>query len=136
MPLVRKGRDLIADVFTACSTGIFTTSGAVIWVGSSTAAHGGAQTHLQSTNTGAGYEGGGDAATMETGYPLRGSSGRMTFRAIFTTCEADYQWSEWGIKNSTTTGDYLFNRFADSGSLGIKTTDQTWQITADLDLTT
>jgi len=70
---------------------------------------------------------------MEDGYPSTATN-VLTFRSVFATDEANFQWEEWGIKNVNTTGTTLFNRKQEA--LGVKTNTQTWQMTATLTFTT
>jgi hypothetical protein len=109
---------------------LFTTTGAVLWVGSGSVAHDSLDNHLKGTSV---------AATMLTGYPSRAVN-VLTTRAVYTTNEANFPWMEWGVKNATTTvtstagNTTLLNRMVED--LGIKTNAAQWQLTASLTLTT
>jgi len=131
MPLHITGRNIITQLLLGETvTPLLTTTGAVIFVGSSTALHDSADNHLKGASV---------AATMESGYPIRAVN-KMTFRGIFATDEANIDWEEWGIKNATTTvtstaGDtFMLQRKQES--LGTKANTQSWQLTADVSITT
>lgn len=133
MPLHRTGRNLIAALILGESvTPLFATTGAVLWVGSSTAAHDSLDNHLKGSSV---------AATMLSGYPIR-SVNTNTFRGLFATSVANFEWWEWGIKNSTgtatsTAGNVaMLQRMVESASLGTKTSVQQWQMTVDIGHTT
>jgi hypothetical protein len=75
---------------------------------------------------------------MAATYPQR-STNVLSFRSTFSTGEANFAWNEWGIWNSTSTSDAnanLLNRKVEDPSLGTKTSAQSWQITADITITT
>ena len=76
---------------------------------------------------------------MDATYPLHtdgqvDGADDIVFRSTFTTAQANWTWSEWGIFNSPTaaTGRML-NRKVEA--LGVKTTG-TWQLTLTLSLGT
>lgn len=132
MPLHYTGRNIIASLLLGTSvTPLLTTTGAVMWVGSGTAAHDPADNHLK---------GAGVAATMLSGYPINSPNNRMTFRGVYSTLVANFEWQEWGIKNSTasasSTAGSVFMLQRKQESLGTKTSSQQWQLTVDLDITT
>jgi hypothetical protein len=64
----------------------------------------------------------------------------MTFRGVYATNQANFDWSEWGIKNATTTATstagstFMLQRKQEA--LGTKANTQQWQLTVDLDITT
>jgi hypothetical protein len=131
MPLHITGRNVIAALFLGESvTPLLTTTGAVLWVGSGTAAHVSSDNHLKGTSV---------AATMLSGYPIRAVN-RNTFRGLYATNVANFEWQEWGVKNATTTATstagntFMLQRMQES--LGTKTNTQQWQLTVDLDHTT
>ena len=135
MPLHRTGRNIIASlVLGETVTPLLTTTGAVLWVGSGTADHDPTDNHLRT-----GAAGAGNPSTMESGYPIRAVN-QMTFRGIYATDVANYEWQEWGIKNATTTvtstsGDgFMLQRKQES--LGTKLNTQQWQLTVDVSMTT
>ena len=131
MPLHVTGRNQIAALLLGESiTPLLTTTGAVLWVGSGTDAHNSADNHLKGL---------GIASTMESGYPIRAVN-QMTFRGIYSTDEANFEWEEWGIKNATTTvtstsgNTFMLQRKQES--LGTKLNSQQWQLTVDISITT
>ena len=133
MPLLQSGRNAIAALIisTGVPSGIakgYSNTGAQFVVGDSTTAHAGSQTWMQGTST---------MSAMDATYPQR-STNVLTFRATFATGSANFDWREWGMWNATSTGDAngnLLNRAVDTG-LGTKTSSQTWQVTADITITT
>ena len=131
MPLHRTGRNVIAALLLGeYVTPLLTTTGAVIWVGSGTAAHDSLDNHLKGTSV---------AATMQSGYPIRAVN-VDTFRGLYTTNDANFEWQEWGVKNATTTATstagntFMLQRKQES--LGTKANTQQWQLTVDLTITT
>lgn len=131
MALHKTGRNIIAALLLGESvTPLLATTGAVLWVGSGTADHDSADNHLRGASV---------AATMLTGYPSR-SVNVQTFRGLFTTSQANFEWQEWGVKNSTgtatSTAGNVFMLQRKQESLGTKTNTQQWQLTVDLTITT
>ena len=133
MPLHQTGRNIIAALLLGESvTPLLTTTGAVMWVGSGTAAHSPTDNHLKGASV---------AATMLTGYPLRAVN-IDTFRSLYATNQANFDWAEWGIKNATTTAtstagsSFMLQRKVEDPILGTKTSSQQWQLTVDLSITT
>ena len=131
MPLHVTGRNIIAALLLGESVSpLFTTTGAVLFVGSGTAAHDSADNHLKASSV---------AATMVTGYPIR-TVNVMTFRAVYSTLVANFNWQEWGVKNATTTATSTAGNTVmlqrKQEDLGTKANTQQWQLTVDLTLTT
>ena len=131
MPLHRTGRNIIAALLHGTSvTPALTSTGAVMWVGSGTAAHDSLDNHLKGSSV---------AATMESGYPTS-SVNINTYRGLYATNVANFEWQEWGIKNSTGTATstaanvFMLQRMQES--LGTKASTQQWQLTATLTFTT
>lgn len=131
MPLHVTGRNIMAALLLGESvTPLLTTTGAVLWVGSGTADHASSDNHLKGTSV---------AATMLSGYPIR-SVNQDTFRGLYATNVANFEWQEWGVKNATTTATStagnVFMLQRKQESLGTKTSSQQWQLTVDLSVTT
>ena len=131
MALHRTGRNIIAALLLGETvTPLLATTGAVLWVGSGTADHNSLDNHLAGASV---------AATMLTGYPIRAVN-VQTFRGLYTTGQANFEWQEWGIKNSTgtatSTAANVFMLQRKQESLGTKTNTQQWQLTVDLTITT
>jgi hypothetical protein len=131
MPLHRTGRNIIAALLHGTSvTPVLTSTGAVMWVGSGTAAHDSLDNHLKGSSI---------AATMESGYPTQ-SVNVNTYRGLYATNVANFEWQEWGIKNATGTATstaanvFMLQRMQES--LGTKASTQQWQLTATLTFTT
>ena len=133
MALALAGRNLFTKFTTTeDSTGErFGSTGAWVHVGSSTAAFSSADNSLLGTSTADGRQ-----KPMDSSYPTRAVN-VLTYRATFTTSEANLAWEEWEIKNtsatSTGTGS-LLNRKLDS--LGTKASTQSWQVTATVTVST
>jgi hypothetical protein len=127
MPLLREGRNRIAGLIVGAETCHWGTSGASIWVGSSTGAHSAASTWLTAN--------GGVGATMETGFPSR-STNILQFRGIYSTAQANFQWEQWLINTATASGSGAPLNVAVQQALGVKTSAQSWQLTACVTITT
>lgn len=127
MPLVREGRDRIAGLITGQETCHWGTSGASIWVASSTGAHNSTSTWL-SNSCGVG-------ATMESGFPSR-SGNILQFRGIYSTEYANFQWEQWLINTATACNAGVPLNVAVQQALGTKTSAQSWQLTACVTITT
>jgi len=124
MAIVRDGRNLMTGLLVGDGNTDLSSDNAYIWVGSGVTAHDPTDAHLATTGIG---------SSQESGYPITATN-VLTFRSTFATDEAYFQWEEWGIKNTSTTGSSLFNRKVES--LGTKTSTQTWQMTVTLTITT
>lgn len=131
MPLHRTGRNIIAALLHGTSvTPALTSTGAVMWVGSGTAAHDSLDNHLKGSSV---------AATMESGYPTS-SVNVNTYRGLYATNVANFEWQEWGIKNNTGTATstaanvFMLQRMQES--LGTKASTQQWQLTTTITFTT
>lgn len=135
MPLLQTGRNAISALLISTGVGSATarpynSTGAYFVVGNSSAAHATSQTWMQGASS--------TMKAMDATFPSRATN-VVTFRATFSTGEANFQWWEWGIWNSTSTTDAnanLLNRKLEDPSLGTKTSAQSWQITADITITT
>ena len=127
-PLLQTGRDVIAAMIIGEATTDYTNALAFIFVGTSCTAHAATQTYLQGATT--------SKSSQEATYTSRATN-VLTFRSVFGTCQANWDWNEWAIKNSsvssTGTGAML-NRMVEA--LGVKACTQSWQITATATITT
>jgi hypothetical protein len=113
MPLTNAGAVKFAEALVALVSTFH------IGVGDSSAVFAATQTDLQaSTNK--------LRKAMDSGYPTR-VSGTLTFRATFTTSEANFAWNEWSI-DSAASGGTMIGRKPEA--LGTKTSAQQWQHTA------
>lgn len=126
MPLLREGRDRIAGLIVGSETCHWGTSGAAIFVASSTAAHSAASTWLGSNAIG---------STQESGYPIR-SANVLQFRGLYSTALANFQWESWLINTATASGSGAPLNIAAQQVLGTKTSAQSWQITTSITITT
>lgn len=135
MALHITGRNIITQLLLGETvTPLLATTGAVLWVASGTCEHDSSDNGLnnQTAATSA-------PATMEAGYPIR-LVNQMTFRGIWGTDCANFNWWEWGVQNATTSvtttaGDkFMLQRKVED--LGTKTSAQQWQLTVDITVTT
>lgn len=128
MPLLRVGRDRIAELIIGTATCHWGTSGASIWVAATTVAHSPSSTWPQ---------GSGVAATMESGFPAVGAATNIfQHRGIFSTAQANFAWDNWWINTATASGAGIPLNHASTQGLGTKTSAQSWQITTCVTLTT
>ena len=128
MALLRVGRDRTAELIVGLSTCHWGTSGASIWVSSSTELHDPASTWF-TTGVPVG-------STAESGYPQAGASANIfEHRGVFSTAQANFQWESWLINTTTATGGTPLN-MAVNQVLGTKANTQSWQITTCVTLTT
>lgn len=130
MALTQTGRNLFTKFLTTedSSSERFGSTGAYIHVGSSTGAFVSSQNSLLSTAAA--------PKGMNATYPQRATN-VWTLQATFTTAEANFQWEEWGVKNTTATSTgtgTMVNRKQEA--LGTKPNTQLWQVTATITVTT
>jgi len=104
------------------SPAAYNNANAQLGVGDSTTAADAAQTDLQAA-TNKTWKG------MEATYPQRASE-TVTFRALFGSADANYDWREFSLRNGAT-ADKNMNRKVDTQ--GTKVAGQTW--TLDLQIT-
>jgi hypothetical protein len=126
MALVQMGRNRIAGLITGAETCHWGTSGATLFVASSTAAHSPTSTFLSSPGIG---------ATGESGFPIT-SNNVLQFRGIWSTAQANFQWEQWLINTATASGSGAPLNVAVQQALGVKTSAQSWQLTACVTITT
>ena len=95
MPIVRSGRNTVSGLIVgtaAANEKKYDSTGAVLWVSSSTAGHDPASTWFGAA--------GGVASTMENTYPLR-STNVLQFRGLYSTAQANFEWNQYLIHNAT-----------------------------------
>jgi hypothetical protein len=138
VPLTQAMRDLFAKFTTTedSTSERFGSTGAYIRVGSSTAAFNSNQNELQTTSTGS--TGANQwIRAMDAGFPKRNDGSISTgpnilaYRATFTTSEANHDWNEIGVKNTTATSTgtgALMQRLL-ATDMGTKLNTQSWQVT-------
>lgn len=125
MPITNAGvLAMVADVIGETITE-FNNANAFLGVGDSTTAFAATQTDLQAaTNK--------TRKAMAATYPQR-SGLAVTFRATYTTTDANYTWNEWGVFNGSgagtagPTGVVMLSRKQEA--LGTKTSAEAWQLT-------
>ena len=122
MALTNAGRNLIASgLIGANPAGAwYTNASGFLCVGTSATAFAATQTDMQGTS--------GARHAMDATYPTIVSGNLLTFQSTFGTSEANFDWQEWGVANSSaTTGQgTLLNRKQEA--LGTKTSAQSWQL--------
>ena len=120
MPLTNAGAVAFASAILGDGLiAVLSNANAYLGVGDSTTAFSAAHTDLQaSTNK--------LRKAMDASYPTR-SSGTLTYRSTFNTSEANFAWAEWGVFNAASSGTMVGRKVED---LGIKSSAQTWQLTA------
>lgn len=121
MPLTNAGRNQFAAAIIGDSTTDFNNANATIGAGNSSGSFAASQVDLQGASTA--------RKAMDATYPQRVAN-VLTFRATFSTSEANFQWLEWGVFNSTSATGTMLNRAIEH--LGTKTSAQSWQITSTL----
>lgn len=119
-PLTNVGRDHFATDLIGLSVTEFDNANAALGVGDSNTAFAKAQTDLQAASNK--FRKG-----MEATFPTVPSAANIiTFRSLFGTGEANFDWQEWGIFNAIAAGTMLSRKVE---SLGIKTSAQSFQLT-------
>jgi hypothetical protein len=96
---------------------VYSNANAQIGVGDSSTSEAATQTDLQaSTNK--------TWKAMESGYPQR-SAQTVTFRSVFGSADANYDWNEFSVRNGAT-ADKNMNRKV--SAQGTKASGQTWTV--------
>jgi hypothetical protein len=118
MGMTNALRDYWAQVTIGEAVTAFSNANARIGAGDSSTAFAATQTDLQAaTNK---FRKG-----MEATYPQR-SGNVLTFRSLFATGEANFDWNEWGIFNAASGGVMMTRKVE---SMGTKTSVQSFQLT-------
>jgi len=138
MPLTQTMRNLFAKFTTTedSTSERFGSTSAWIHVGSSTST-----TAVETANSLAGAA---VMKAMDSGYPKRNDGTDSTavnilaYRATYTTSEANFDWNEWLIKNTsaTATGTGTALNKVVTAALGTKASTQAWQILAKITVST
>ncbi len=106
----------------------FDATNARIGVGNGTAATDPTHTDLQGATT---LRKGMDASYPQHTDGVTAAANNVTFRATFSTSEANFTWNEWGIFNAAA-GGRMLNRKVEN--LGDKTSAASWVFTVQLSL--
>jgi len=136
MALTDVGSNVIASVLLGDgSYTVFDNTNAALGVGDDNTAFATGQEQLQAeANATSALRKG-----MNTGYPSRnpdtdGSENLTRYQATFGTSEANFEWKEWGIFNTTTSGDgEMLCRVVEN--LGTKTSSAKWVFEIDITIT-
>lgn len=140
MPLTTTMRDLFAKFTTTedSTSERFSSTGAWIWVGSSTSAFTSTQNSVLTTSTDPDR-----AQPQDSGYPKRNDGTDSTglnilaYRGTWTTSEAVFAWEEIALRNTSSTAvgtGTAMTRFLQS--LGTKANTQSWQLTVKVTVST
>jgi hypothetical protein len=121
MPLTNAGRDFFAQAAMNDSPTFFDNSNAYLGVGDSTTAFAASQTNLQAATNKV-------RKAMEASYPQRAGN-VLTYRSLFGTSDANFDWQEWGVFNHASAGTMLSRKVED---LGTKADTQSWQLTVEI----
>jgi hypothetical protein len=120
MPLTTAGRNSLAAAIIDDSFTPFDNSNAYLGSGDDDTAFNASQTDLIGSNK--------LRKGMEVGYPQR-TDNVLTFRSLFGTGDANWDWEEWGVFNASTSGTMLSRKVE---TLGTKTSAQSWLLTATI----
>ena len=131
MPILRKGRDNVAQLLVSAgsTTGVtkrYDSTGAVLWVSSSTDAHSGASTWFGAA--------GGVASTMRSGFPSIATN-VLQFEGQYSTAQANFEWFSFIIHNATQSDSGHPLNYALT-CMGTKVSTQIWTITTCVTITT
>jgi hypothetical protein len=121
MALTNAYRDFLTSLAAGAGGTAFNNANSYIGVGDSTTAFAATQTDLQAATNKL-------RKAMDATYP-QVATNVITFRATFSTAEANFAWQEWGVFNASSAGT-MMNRKVES--LGTKTSAQSWQITVTI----
>lgn len=128
MPLLRTGRDRIANLLWGNSTCHWADEKTTLWVAATTITFDPASTWPVGTTT---------PSTMEAGYPKAGASTNIfEHRANYDASRANFAWDNWLLHTATASGAGATLNWATTAALGTKTSAQTWQITTCCTITT
>lgn len=122
--LTNIGAQRLWEALIGTAITVFSNANARIGVGDSNTAAADTQTDLQAASNKL-------RVAMDATYPQI-STDTITFRATFSTSQANYAWEEWAIFNAGAAGDMLNRKVA---SLGTKASGATWTLTVTIQLT-
>jgi hypothetical protein len=123
--LLNEGIGALLDLL--CGLGsptAFSNANAYIGVGDSSTAESAAHTGLQAS-TNKLYK------AMQASYPSR-SGQTVTFRAVFTSAEANWAWNEFTVSNGSSDASVNLNRKV--SAQGTKASGQTWTVDVSITL--
>ena len=116
--LLNEGITALANLLTGAAETAYNNANTYIGVGDSATAASASQTGLQASSNKT-YKG------MQATYPLI-SSQTITWRAQFTTSEANYAWNEFTVANGNSDSGDNLNRVV--SAQGTKSSGQTWTV--------
>lgn len=126
MPLLRTGRDRVAGLISGDASCHWGTSGASLWVAASTVAFDAASTWPV---------GSGAATTQAAGYPITAAN-VLQYRGVWATDQGNHAWDNWWLNTATASGAGVPLNWATTQGLGTKPSNQTWQLTVCMTVTT
>lgn len=115
--LVNVGIQLMLDLLIGAGGTVFSNANAHVGVGDSTTAAAAGQTDLQAATNKL-------RKAMEATFPSR-SGQTLTFKSVFGSGDANFDWEEWAIFNAAAAGTMLNRKVQDFGT---KSTG-TWTLT-------
>lgn len=121
MPMLNGARDVLAKLLIGDTQTLFNNANAHLGVGDSNTAFNVAQTDLQAAVNKL-------RKAMEPTYPQRAAN-VLSFRALFSTAEANFTWNEFIVANAAAAGDVITRKVE---ALGAKTVAASWQLTVDV----
>jgi hypothetical protein len=132
--LTTVGSQRLLDLMIGASSAAFTNAASRLGVGNSATAAAIGNTDLAAA-AGAGNR---QFKVMDATYPSRSGS-TVTYRATFTTGEANFAWLEWCIDRGTASGTTvtapMLNRKVPSGGMGTKSSGLTWALAVAITIT-
>ncbi len=137
MPLNNPGTDLIASALLGDgSFPLLDNTNAALGVGDDNTAHSASQTQLQAeANASNAIRTGMNADFPKRNPDTDGSDNLLRFQTTFGTSEGNFDWLEWGVFNSTTSGGgKMLCRVVEN--LGTKTNASKWVFEVDLTIST
>ena len=124
-PIVRVGRDNIAALISGGGTAYGTAS--YLFVSSSTAGHSPASSWFGSGTA--------SPSCQEATYPLIAVN-VLQYRGLWTTDEANFEWNQWGLHNTTASGTGSLLNLSNQSCFIQKTNQQSVQFTTCITITT
>ncbi len=122
-PLTDVGRDHFSQDLVGGSVTEFNNANAHLGVGDDNTAFAKGQTDLQAASNKF-------RRPQEASFPdVPSAVNIITFRSLFGTGEANFDWQEWGIFNQLAGGTMLSRKVE---SLGVKTSAQSFQLTVTI----
>lgn len=123
--LLNEGINLLWSLAAGGAGTDFGNANAYLGVGDSSTAASASQTGLQAA-TNKLYK------AMDASYPTYGTDQKITFKATFTSAEANFDWNEFTVANGNSDAAVNLNRKV--STQGTKVSGQTWELTLEITL--